>query len=1353
MRDSRSLGLRACALAIVLATAATGAQAASSGTALLRLAAGSAGTNNGDFVSDTGGLATTYRFYIQVPPGQTQLVIDVFDADFGVAGAGDTDNNRDRQRGGSFDSALTYRLFNPAGGAVTPNFTTGDNAGPAGADNAWLNFETVNNPAAGHWLVEMDASASGGNDVNAFGIRAHDGTSGAGGTEFNIYAESYIGIGVNAITGTGTRGTTFTLHPYVTEGCTANHKDFDYDSTNALTVDGEDQRAVYTNRTGNYSETITNANLSGNDTWANVTLANPATGPAGTSTVRDGLGMWTAVYRINEFAGDNSNYVTLAVGDDGNATIPPTAQPEADTRRIYLPTDAGGKPDMPYITQRVFYESGENPPAVGGPNTVLRVTISVENPGAQSITFSATNFVRVRVPNFANSGVNYVGTSATVSQGTIIAQPGNNANGVIDWNPGTVAGNSINAATLTYRINAQPTAGGTYNVVGSGNTTNNSNTTGTRMQFVDNTGNTTQARATYAFGGLCPISYTTGTAVPTPVTLSWVKAVRSGGEIAVDWSTDSEYRNIGFDIYGRSGDNWVKLNTVSTRGRGESLRTERYSARVAAAAEISEIAIEDIAADGKRTRHPGVRVGAELGRLSLAAAPNWNAIRTEADATARGLGVAGTPQRAYLDVASDGIYRVSVAALNAAGTNFVGMPHASLALTDERGPVPLRVINPSGAQLGADSTIEFIGRARKTLYSSTRVYLLSVNPTDARRIVDFGTAPTAQYAVIDSYPAEAEVARNLQYSFASTHADPWYDTRMLSFDGQPQSFQFTVNTDNLVSASNTTTVAAAFWGGSDWPGIDNDHRLRISVNGTDIATYAFPAFSNQAVRYVLPDGLLQAGANTVTLTQTADIGASHDLTHVERVALSYAREFVARNGALDAQVGPPAENGFAPDVLFGSSNEDYAIECASAPCGTVNARGFAPSSALTALVGNNQRVVAIDGLSADAGGNVRLVVPRTPDDQLTLMESSRILAPGVRAATDATDLATPPADLLVISHPNFANALGSFVAARQAQGLSVRVVGLDAVYARYSAGQTDPEAIRALLRDAYPIGTRYALLVGGDTYDYHNYSGAGAVSFVPTLYAQTDEIVRFAPADALFGDIDGDQAPEVAVGRWPVRNASELATAIAKTLAYDSATHSAKALFVAGGAQADFNFSTLSQGLAAQVGAAGWTTDLAHIDAQGVGGAQNALISAINQGRALVNFVGHSSVDRWTFDPLLLGNDVVGLLNNANAPTVVTQWGCWSNYFVSPSNDPIGVKFLFDTDGGAAAVIGAGTLVQTQQQDEFMRLVLDQAAVGNARLGDALNHARREFGTRFAERRDMFVGINLLGDPTLKLRH
>jgi hypothetical protein len=342
---------------------------------------------------------------------------------------------------------------------------------------------------------------------------------------------------------------------------------------------------------------------------------------------------------------------------------------------------------------------------------------------------------------------------------------------------------------------------------------------------------------------------------------------------------------------------------------------------------------------------------------------------------------------------------------------------------------------------------------------------------------------------------------------------------------------------------------------------------------------------------------------------------------------------------------------------------------------------------------------------------------------------------------------------MVISHPNFAGALDGFVAARQAQGLRVRVVTTDQVYARYGAGQTDPEAIRALLREAYQIGTRYALLVGGDTYDYHNYSGAGAVSFLPTLYAQTDDIVRYAPADALFGDLDGDDVPEVAVGRWPVRSAAELATVIAKTLAYDNATHSAKALFVAGGAQADFNFSTLSQGLANQIGTAGWTTDFAHIDAQGVSAAQGSLIGAINQGRALVNFVGHSSVDRWTFDPLLLGNDVGSLLNNANAPTVVTQWGCWSNYFVSPSNDPIGIKFLFDADGGAAAVVGAGTLVQTQQQDEFMRVMLEQAAVGSERLGDALNTARREFGTRFAERRDMFVGINLLGDPTLKLRH
>src|SRR5690349_4204464 len=138
----RSMGRRLFVVVVcVLIAPALRVFAGSTGTAALHMPQGGlAGTANGDFVSDNtaGALNTFYRYFIEVPAGATKLQVDLYDADVG-AGAGEDVLGRDRGRGG-FDTPVTYRLFTPAGAAVTPRFTTGNTTTPTGADGNWLVF-------------------------------------------------------------------------------------------------------------------------------------------------------------------------------------------------------------------------------------------------------------------------------------------------------------------------------------------------------------------------------------------------------------------------------------------------------------------------------------------------------------------------------------------------------------------------------------------------------------------------------------------------------------------------------------------------------------------------------------------------------------------------------------------------------------------------------------------------------------------------------------------------------------------------------------------------------------------------------------------------------------------------------------------------------------------------------------------------------------------------------------------------------------------------------------------------------------------------------------------------------------
>src|SRR6185436_3514656 len=154
--------------------------AASTGTTALHTPQGSgAGTANGDYITaSSGGLNTFYHYYIEVPPGLGRLTVEIWDADIGRGGANDATNGRDRDRGG-YDTQVDYTLIRPDGSSAATLTNCDDNTC---TDNAWttlLNSTTAQNTAAGHWELRVDmssAASSGGDDINAIGIRAHDGT-------------------------------------------------------------------------------------------------------------------------------------------------------------------------------------------------------------------------------------------------------------------------------------------------------------------------------------------------------------------------------------------------------------------------------------------------------------------------------------------------------------------------------------------------------------------------------------------------------------------------------------------------------------------------------------------------------------------------------------------------------------------------------------------------------------------------------------------------------------------------------------------------------------------------------------------------------------------------------------------------------------------------------------------------------------------------------------------------------------------------------------------------------------------------------------------------------------------------
>lgn len=1350
----RMQGIIAATCAAVLLFTGDAAEAASSGAKLLRVQGNTAGTASGDFVSDTGGQNTSYHFWIEVPPGLGSLQIDIFDADLGVGGAAEGDADRDRLRGGA-GGTTTYRLFQPDNTEITTAstpalaFNTGSSTLPVGADNAWLNFYTRANPPAGHWEVRLTTTA--GNDVNAFGLRAHDGTAGAGGVELPIYADSEYEIGVNP-PANGTRSSSFTMYPYVTSGCTANHQDFDYDSGTVTIVGTTNQSATYTNRDATWTSSIANAALSGDNVWVNSTLPNAGgIPPAGGINSRTGMGLWTATYVINETAGPAGNFTELIVSADGSTATPTaaTANPPANTFRVYFPDDAGNKPSKPYLRQGVSYVSGANPPAN---NQVTRYGISVSfvNDGFQAVTFSnaANRWIQTVIPT--GVGATYAG-GAAVTQGTINLLPAVGSAGNIHWDPGTVAAGA--RVDLYYEINITPTGGGTKNLTGSGNSTaQNDNTLGTRADYVDNTGNAAQPRAIFGFGGLCPLQITVGVNVSTPVTLSWLNAKRTLSGVDVRWATDTEVGNLGFNVYGLSGGQWIRLNNQPIPShRPNSSRRQRYAVSLVAPSDVTQIRLQDISAKGDRAFRGTVAVGGENGVDLAARTIDWAAGGQGGGSHGVSVSQSG---KVFVDVNSDGIWRIHVADAAAAGVDLTSVSTAAIALVGSEGPVPLRIINAAGSVLGSSADIEFYGRARDSVYGRTNSYLLSIDPANARRMREAVGSNLPWTRQANWYWATSRIARQTLYSFASPTASPWVDSELFA-PGASAEATYNLVVDSAYTLDNVSIGVNAS-GQDDFPGRDDDHRLRVEANGVSVRQIDFPGIREERMRFNAAPGQILEGNNTVRLSLPADQGVDFDLVDVNSVDLLYQRRFVARNGALDASMAPVGDSvTLGTDAVFRDDFGDSPEACSSTECSAVVVSGVTASAQAYAVDGR-QAVHFADAVANS--GSLRVISPVDGNWRLLVNDPANIPVASLRPVTLPVDVSGPQPQLLIVAHPDFVAGLASFVSAKSSAGISARVVSVDSVFAKYSGGRRDPEAIRRLFVDAYAGGTRYGLLVGGDSYDYDNNLGLGSISFVPTAYSRTSEVMQWTPSDPLLGDINGDGLPEVAIGRWPVRNSDDLNRIVQRTLDYSSAASTHSAVLAAGGScdpgtsgcQPTIDFSAMNGKIRDAVTAQGWSANRIEVDALGQSSANAQLISAINAGPSLTTYVGHSSPWRWSFDPLLTQNDVVASLTNSARPTVVAQWSCWTTYFVDPSSTSIGQSFLFDGTGGAAAVIGATGLVDVGSDDPFVLSFMQRATTG-ARLGDALDQTRRQFANDSPRRLDMINGITLLGDPTLTL--
>jgi uncharacterized repeat protein (TIGR01451 family) len=1049
------------------------------------------------------------------------------------------------------------------------------------------------------------------------------------------------------------------------------------------------------------------------------------------------------------------NCVTPAVGATGTITC---------TYIIGSPAIAIGQSfNFPLVVEVSGTPPPTPPPAVA-PGTkisnTITVTSTVADPTPANRTATSSTFVagptqadvaiiKTASPEPVNQGTNLTYTLQVTNNGPAIAQ------GVVvnDPLPSQVTFTSVSTTqgSCTYTVATTTvncplgsiSVGGlvivTINVnastFSSGTTATNTATVSATTSDPNGTNNSSTAISTIQS--------------PTAVQLVSFRALpRSDGSTVLEWKTREEVRNLGFNVYREDATGRHRLNPGLIAGSALVLR---YSQPQHAAktylwldrqpASGASYWLEDVDLDGSKNSHGPAQFESSLSpaATNVAAAP----LLTHLNQT----GAGGAWPVAYatrgktfshplpvpdpsvvpvnlenepavkISVQSEGWYRVTHAQLVAAGLD----PNANartLQLFAEGVEQPILILGNQSGQLGPNDAIEFYGTGIDTPYSGTRVYWLVYGRQMGKRIPltrAFSGGPQPQ-----AFPATA-VREDRTVYFAA----------LLNGENQDNFFGALVTNAPVdqeldavhsIASSLPVTLDVTLQGVTD----AQDHSVSVAFNGALLGNVNFSNMNNFTSSFPVDPSLVQDGANTVTLTA---LDGDNDVSLVQSIVLHYAHSFTADNDWLSMQAAAGSQihvSGFSnPQIRVFDITNPLAIE---------------------------QIPVNVQTGSADF--SIDFGVPGSSSGQpraLLAVAGDQIASPSALTFHARDGLRNPQtgASVVMITHPDFAASLAPLVRLREQQGYTVKVVTIDEIFDAYNFGERSPFAVQQFLQEAslrWRTHPRFVLFVGDASLDPRNYLGFGDFDFVLTRLIDTAAMKT--ASDDWFTDFNQTGFATIPTGRLPVRTAAEADLMISKIVNYENGATAGpwnQQALVVTDQNVGVNFSATGNAVATSLGKSFAVTKILadQLDPQI---AKQQILDAINSGQGLVDYVGHGSVEQWSFSDLLDDSDAAAMQNGDRLPVFLLM-DCLNGFFQDVYTQSLAESLLLAPNGGAVAVWASSGFTDAGPQSG-MDLALTNILAANPKLtlGAAIIQAKSTVADKDVRRTWI-----LFGDPAMRV--
>jgi len=325
-----------------------------------------------------------------------------------------------------------------------------------------------------------------------------------------------------------------------------------------------------------------------------------------------------------------------------------------------------------------------------------------------------------------------------------------------------------------------------------------------------------------------------------------------------------------------------------------------------------------------------------------------------------------------------------------------------------------------------------------------------------------------------------------------------------------------------------------------------------------------------------------------------------------------------------------------------------------------------------------------------------------------------------------------PADLIIITHPNFASQANEIKHIHETNdNMSVVIASTEKIYNEFSSGTPDICAIRNFIKMLYDRSTpnnvpKNVLLIGDGSYD--NKTSDGSVSNFILTYQTENSITNtmtitcddfYVCLDEGEGEIQSSEKMDMGIGRMTVTTAEEANIAVEKLRNYYSANSFGnwknRATIIADDAE---NNEVVHQVNAENMIATQLEFSAQYLNIEKIylddyeqiytstGNAypdvNKAIINNINNGTLLLTWIGHGNPKAWAHENVFSLNSIASLQNKYKYPFIVTATCDFTPY--DDHTIPTGGEQLFlAPNSGAIALLSTVRQVYSTKNERLVK--------------------------------------------------